>query len=180
MRKFFGYCIIAVLVLILAFPSSGCGGTASGSGTYTNSKHGFTVNYPEDWELDEGADNTIVVFRGPVLQETGGKVNINITNDEIGDSSNITLDFYLDLNDKQYVQEFENYSRLATEDMTIDGKPAKKMIYSFDSANFSLKANQVYLIDDGTAFAITFVTTAATYDRYAADSDLVINSFKLN
>ncbi len=178
MRKAFFYCIITVLVLTLALPADGCG--SSGKKTYANSQYGFTVDYPAGWAMEEGVSGSIVIFKGPVMEETGGRVNINITNEQLPESSNTSAEDYLNLTDTQLAKGFANYAKLETSDLTVSGIPAKKMIYVFDMQGFNLKANQVYLIEDHNAFTITFVAAPDSYDKYTGESDMVINSFKLN
>jgi len=46
--------------------------------TYTDSEHGFSVEYPKDWYVPAVFMATIVTFVGPVEEETGRAINVNI------------------------------------------------------------------------------------------------------
>jgi hypothetical protein len=178
MRRLLPGFIILFLVLASILPVTSCKNSASGPKTYTNSEYGFTVDYPSDWKIQEGASNTIVQFNGPTLDETGGKVNINIVNEQLPASGNMTLDGYFKAAESQLAHDFENFAEITTQNITVSSLPAVKMLYTFKSNGYQLKANQVYLTKNNVAYTITMVSTVTTYDKYDKDGDIVINSFK--
>ena len=62
--------------------------------TYTDSEHGFSVEYPKDWDVQAGFMGPIVIFVGPVEEETGGAININIGATTPAESPEVTLEEY--------------------------------------------------------------------------------------
>lgn len=153
---------------------------AIASNTYTNSENGFTVEYPADWDLEEGISGTIVFFAGPAIGKTGGMININIVNENLPESPKVTLEDYNKLGELQVKKSVENYQKLEEHNSTVSGFPAILRTYSFDMQGLNIKGTQAIFLKDNVAYGITFTATPDTYADYAGCFDLVMNSFKLD
>jgi hypothetical protein len=188
LKKYFRLAIAAALLAAVIIPAGGCQKapapttTALTGKAYTNTEHGFSLQYPAGWNADEGYEQAIVIFSGPVI-ETGGAVNINITKEEFTPEMKLLKAPLSDLIDASIVELGKitgDFQVLGQSETTVDGNAASKLVYSFVLSGKTIQGYQVYTIIGDLIYVITYTSTPQSYETYVKESELVVNSFKMN
>ena len=149
----------------------------SGFITHTDEVNGFSFSYPDDWHLasDELAAGTDVVFLAPVAC-SDVTTNFNVVSE--GLPYTMSVQSYFE-NGKIYLQAFAEYTPISDDELTVAGKASIKHIYTWLLAGQTLKQMQVYLVQDETAWVLTFTTAPVCWSQYEATFDTITDSFQL-
>ncbi len=147
---------------------------------YSNSQYGFSVQYTSDWTFQEGIAGTIVMFGGPLIAETGGMININITSEKLPGFPKLSLSDYSKLGEMQLQKVMENYNQVNEHSTTISGQPALVRVFTGSVNKASLKFAQAYLIKENSSYVITYASNPDLYDKYIDSFNLAITSLKIN
>ena len=92
--------------------------------TYTDSEHGFSVEYHKDWDVQAGFMATIVTFMGPVEEETGRAINVNIGAVNSTEFPGVTLEEYVLLFQLGVEENASNCEKVDEYDAVVDGLAA--------------------------------------------------------
>jgi len=143
---------------------------------YVNRTHGFSINPPSGWTVDEsGAFGTVVIFYGPVMPETGGKININI----VAGTTNLTLDQYVSAGKLQLASSLTNYHLVSEGSRNIGGLDGYELVGTFTQGAFNFKNKQVIFVERGRGYIITFTALPTNYDNYLPTLEESLQTFKL-
>jgi hypothetical protein len=145
---------------------------------YYNSGHGFSVEYPSEWQLDEGNGTSIVAFGGPYIVQDGFWLNINIGLRELHEVPKPTLEEFVAIGQLDVEREFENVKVVDEQNTTIAGYPAIVKSLSLDYGAMTFMITQATFITDDFACVITYTATPSSHDQYYNCFDLVANTFK--
>jgi hypothetical protein len=151
--------------------------TAKTSEAYVSHKHGFSIVPPDGWIVDEsGAFGTAVTFYGPVMPETGGRVNMNI----IVETTNVTLEEYVSYINSQLTSVFEDY-RLVSEGGRIIAYALRgyELVGVFTQGTHKFRNKQVIMVEEGKAFVITLTALSTNYDTYLPTFEGSLQTFML-
>ena len=190
MKRLVILCTVILVVLLSVVSVAGCQQKpeptpplAIESLTYTSSEHGFSVEYPKDWDAEEDLMVTgmVVAFMGPSVLGGSFTVNISIVKEQLPEFPKTKLEDYcrmVELNSKRYLA---NYRKIEETSTTVSGLPAIMRTYNyttkFDEEELVSKNCQVYFIKDDVAYTITYDTLVEFHNEYADCYDLVIRSF---
>lgn len=72
----------------------------------------------------------------------------------------------------------QNYSKIAEQDVVIDGLNAKQIDYTYTSMGISLKTREVFLVYNGVGYKISATTAEQSFERHSKEFDETIKSFK--
>ncbi len=174
-KAIFGMMLPLLLIFLsaLVFNSQ----TAKTSEAHISHKHGFSIVPPDGWMVDEsGAFGTVVIFYGPVMPETGGRVNITI----LVETTNVTLEEYVSYIKSQLTSVFEDY-RLVSEDGRIIAYALRgyELVGVFTQDTHKFKNKQVIMIEEGKAFVISLTALSTNYDTYLPTFEGSLQSFML-
>ena len=149
----------------------------SGFITYTNEVNGFSFFYPDDWQLaaDELSAGTDVMFLAPVAC-SDINTNFNVVSEELPYSMSVQSYFE---SGKSYLQAFTAYTPISDDELTVAGEPSIKHVYTWLLAGQTLKQMQVYVVQDETAWVLTFTTAPACWSQYEDTFDTITDSFQL-
>ena len=64
------------------------------------------------------------------------------------------------------------------EDITVDGKDARKLIFSCEVSGMQMKYEYVYLVAGGSVYAITFGGPADAFDSMSADYEQILTDIR--
>jgi hypothetical protein len=175
----------SVVALLLAGAACGGGGggdttlSAGPLSTYTNADHGFRIDYPQGWTKVEGTGGAIVGFASP-KEEAGDDFQeaVTVTAEDLP-SSSITLQQYTDAALGQVKKVITDFDLRESTDATVAGRPGHRIVYTGTQGQSKLEWQQLFTIVGDTAWILTFVAEASTYDRYVATAESIINSFAL-
>ena len=145
--------------------------------TYTNSEYGFSLEYPKDWDFEEGFFESIVIFIRPLLEETPDMASINIGSAEFSEFPKPTLEEYVERSQLQIEESTENYNEVDRYNTTIGGQPAIVLTITGTRGNVYAMASQAYFFKENAVYIIIYTTSPESYDEYTDCFELVLSTF---
>ena len=150
--------VFGMTLVLLAIILTGCSETDNPlSGlSYQNSQHGFGLNPPEDWTVDENDPYGAVRFYGPTIE--GATVNIGISEPSYlatGESLESTVISIVEY----YASYFTDFSEVSNSSRTVNGMNAHDLVYTFTQDALELKQMQVLIEKNRKSFVITFTAS---------------------
>ncbi len=154
--------------------------------TYNDETNGFAISYPQHWEeiprqhwegmqTEEG--EIITAFWSPYPH----KLNFIVWKEEL--SSSMNLQNYYEGKEERVKERalmLNNYIFISAEDISIDGIPAKKDIFTHSTpGGRPAKSMHVYMVKNQTAWSISFSGEPASFDEFKSTIDAIIPSFSL-
>lgn len=151
------------------------------SRTYTNSEHGFSVEYPEGWDILEDYMGTIVLFAGPMVLEGDYYVNVNVR--EVQLPREMTLKDIVKSGELIDKRNIENYDKLEEYNTIVGGLPANVQtctgILKVNGKDLLLKDKVARFVKDKVCYIITYDVPAEFHDEYTDCFNLVISTFEV-
>jgi len=141
---------------------------------YVNRTHGYSMNPPSGWTVDESISG-IVIFYGPLIPETGGRININI----VVQTTTNTLQEYVTTSKSQLPTLFVNYNLVSEGSRNIGGLDGYELVATFTQAAYNFKNKQVFFVENGKAYIITFTALPTNYDVYLSNFEESLQTFEL-
>lgn len=145
------------------------------------SKGDLSLQYPEDWELDNSGQmgTSIIILSPQEDDEDEFRENINVMIQDVSAYPDMTLEDYKDLSEKQLANIFKNYSLITSKIETVNGKDRIHFLYTGDQENYTLKFEQYGWMIDGSVYIITLTTEKSTYNIYKETGHKILNSFRV-
>ena len=158
--------------------------------TYENPKFGLTVSYPPDWAVDElrkdpavPSNNSIVaIFKSP-SQGPNDKYLENVIVNIQGPRADIrSLEAYTANSEAAFKNMSDTIKITKSGKETLAGLPAHQLLYtSTGIPGLNLEKMQVFtVINNNTAYVITYGAEQAEYDKNIQDVEKMINSVKID
>ena len=154
--------------------------------TYNNDVHGFKVQYPVDWEKQQGqpGDSIIVTFVSPLqdLQDRFAET-FNVGVEDLP-FPNYPLDKYSESAMGQLKSIFPEF-RLEHLDAnaSLSGYTAYKIDYTYvldtQEGPIKIKNLQIWTINGNSAYILTFGMESSKYSDFSPLIENIINSFKV-
>ncbi len=144
---------------------------------YTNKENGFSLQYPESWQVREGAFGTIVSILSP-LDGTKDQFseNVNVVSEAV--SANTNLNDYYKASEANLKKYFTDFKVLKNDGATLGGYPARTVTYQAAQASLKLRTTQVFTIRDNRVFIITLTNVQDSPNNYFATMSAVVRSFR--
>ena len=143
--------------------------------TYTDEANGFSISYPEDWDIVQDWMSTHVSFRDSVLYGIFAST-IDVVSEDLPYSMSIQA--FHDAA-KLNFQDSEGYTLVSEEELIIDGKTAIKHVYTMSVLGLTGQQMEVYLMEDKTVWILNFNTVPAFWSQYEDTFNTVAISFRL-
>jgi hypothetical protein len=184
--------IVPLLLLTLTLGTIGCGGggepattptpkpaasSVEGYLTYEDEMDGFSISHPEDWEIapEQLFPDAIVAFWA--LEACSEFVtNFNLINEEL--PSPISVETYFEAG-KRHLRNLEGYTPISEKALTINSVPAIKQVCTWEPEGETIQLMQVCLVDDTTAWILSFTTVPACWDQYETTFDAMAETFQV-
>jgi serine/threonine-protein kinase len=158
--------------------------------TYENPKFGLTLSYPPSWTVDElrtdpaaPSNNSIVaIFKSP-SQGPNDKYLENVIINVQGPRSDIaSLETYTANSVAAFTNMSDTIKITKQGKDTLAGLPAHQLLYtSTGIPGLNLEKMQVFtVVNNNTAYVVTFGAEAAEYDKNIQDVEKMINSIKID
>jgi len=196
MKKTVALCIIVLLVVMSVASSFGCQQQAAlapppaqtpkptiGSLIYTNSEHGFSVEYPTDWNLEENLTEQekftgiVIKFLGPLPAEYDNRAVIIIEADKL--PSEFTAEEYAEVVEIRILKKnLPDYVNLEEQTTVIGGVPSLMRTFTATMQDAPHKDIQAYFTKENVGYAITYDVTIDSHDKYVGCFELVTSTFK--
>lgn len=149
---------------------------------YETIDKGAVISYPSDWEVDTHNPKTIAQIYSPYEGPTDTfQENLNIVSFDLS-QYNTTIEEIFEYS-RSEVAEFKNYHEIETSDMTIDGNPGKKLVYTAsvsDGAQIvNLKFLQAITLKNKRSFVVTCTFKENSFEKYVGICQSMIQSMKI-
>ena len=150
--------------------------TLSGGQTYKDPQLRFSFMIPSNWVQVQAA-GAEVAFQSPA---PAGQIpaTVNVVLEKLP-SASVTLDEYDQAGEANLKQQFPDYKPVSLTKVTVDDKPAYKRIYTATIAGRLLELQQVYFIDNDTAYVVSCGAPQENFAANAAIFDQISGTFKL-
>lgn len=158
--------------------------------TYKNPKFGLTLSYPSNWSVNElrkdpgvPANNSIVaIFKSPPQGQNDKYVENVIVNIQGPRSDIVSLEHYTQNSLRAFGNMSDTIKILNSSQDTVDGLPAHQLIYTssaFPGLNLK-KMQQFTVVNNNTAYVVTFSAEESQYDKNLPEIQKMVNSLNIN
>lgn len=151
-----------------------------GFSIYTNKMHGFTMQYPENWSLQEGQYGTLVSFSSPQEKNDTFLENINVVTEELpANYKNLSLEDYVSTSLESLKKSLNDFKLVETKSIQLSGQTGKQVTYTVTQGELKPYTRQFVTLKNGVAYIVTYITTQSDPTKYLDVATQVVNSFKL-
>jgi len=170
-----------MLILTLTFGILSCS-----QDSYTNydSPKGYSFSYIDtDWEVKENQNQTFLFNKQELKQKSTFNTNLNIIVQDLSNTP-LSLEDYHTNTLNQVEQVFGKDAIKSEKGIEISGNKGKELVYIMpkDIANQrmeSLKLKQVYFIEKGKAYLITYTSTLKKFSNHLSSAEKVFETFTI-
>lgn len=170
---------IATLVLVITLSSIGvsCGPSQPSQFlTYTDEANGFSIDYPQGWSIEHPKDPPELKVSIYEKKYAFNPVGILVGKYQI---PGLSLEGFYVSRIEALLDSCADYASISTEELTINGRPAIKHIYTgIPVAPTPYKFVEVYLVQNGTEWILKFSCPQESFDSYKSTFDTALNSFR--
>ena len=149
---------------------------------YERTDAGFSILYPDDWEVKPNTNGAAVVFYSPktndldILRES---VNVVIQDLRTGNNP-LNLRSYTIKAIEQMKGTFQkSFMVKESASARLGGLPAHRLVFLGKGPDGDLKYMITWALKDKVAYIVTYTAFDATYDTYEKVGKKMTNSFKL-
>lgn len=141
---------------------------AAGFKLFEDKTNGTSIQYPEDWTVQENIGGALVAFLSPT--ESGNdkfQENLNIVVQDLG-GEEVTLEQYAEVT-KQSLSQVITDLEIVSAEMASgdDGQDVYTMEYTGKQGEFELDWKQAFTIAGGKAYVLTYTAELANIDAFA-------------
>ena len=140
----------------------------------------FSIHYPADWRVeDKETKGTRVFFFSPLESaDDHFSENINIITQDISDHP-MTLKEYTDLSLQQIKTLATNGKLIESKTIQTPNGETQRLVYKADQGQFHLEFEQLYIIQKGKVYLITYTAEVKSFKKYLAKANEVLESFRI-
>ena len=159
--------------------------TSSNFIVYQNVTMNIKIEYPAVWKIAEhnSANNKLLEFIAPPESHMDifpPVVTVSVRNLT---SNNVTLAIYTKENLDEAKRSLPNFQLVESNDTTLDGLKAHRMVYTFVSSNPSAQLHfqtmNIWAIKDDRVYTFTYSDSRSEYTRHIPIIQKMIDSFKV-
>ncbi len=147
--------------------------------TYSNPAEGFEIRPPSGWDIDESALlGTKVIFLSETPDfhdEAPFSANMNVVT---GTVRELSLEEIVATTKEQLKTMLTDFTLLEETFLVVDGLEAHIFEYTFSQGVFPLRATQLIVLHEDTAYAITAGALSVAWDKYEAVFDASVRSLR--
>ena len=148
--------------------------------TYTDEINGFSISYPQDWEImseDRLQGPQIVAFWAPAAEHEGKPLFTLSREDQLSEAS--AQSYFEEARAALEESTGYNYSFVSKDELVINGIPAVKHVLTYDHEGERLKAMQVYLVEGESVWIMTSVCAPGFFGLWDPTFDVIVSSFRV-
>lgn len=151
----------------------------TGFAIYENDEFGTKIEYPSDWQQQDNAFGSLVMFYSPQSNgEDPFRENLNIIAASLG-GTELELYDYMNANIEQLENSLIDFEFFDVEEVEINTIPGRKVTYTGTIEGNSLKWTQWYILKSDKAFVITY-TGQDEFDTYLKTAQDIVNTLEIN
>jgi len=156
-----------LMLLVFASVESVC--------AYTNDRYGFSIDPPSGWTIEEPSW-AAVAFVGPTIEDFRVNINIQV------ESTSLPLAQYVSASKTTILAMYggSDFILLAEGPRNrINNVDAYELVFTLTSSGRTVKDKQVYLVNGGKGFVITYTALSTTYQEYLPDFETSVQTFNI-
>ena len=146
--------------------------------TYTDVANGFSISYPEDWDIapeEMWGEWTLVAFWAPAA--CGDLIpNFAVIVEEL--PFPISLQTYWD-SGKRQLASLAGYTPISEEEVTMAGRPAIKHVFSESEYGVTSNDMKVFFVEGTMAWILGCFSVPECWGQYEPTFDTIADSFLL-
>ena len=167
-------------ILFLCLPLillAGCGQVIK-TKTFTHSKDGFSIQYPETWTAEEGSGVLSLLICEPDKPDNSYRDSITVTTRSIPDG--FTLDDLLTAYFLRLKSTGMGFEEISDEIIEFNGLKAEKINYKFTVSGDKLQFLLYMILHDNVNYTITCASLAEDFDDNLEYFEKTCESFKVS
>jgi hypothetical protein len=166
---------VALLGIVTIFAVA-CGSSSTSTPrfeTYTDNTNGFSLSIPESWGAE--TDETVVFFRSP-----SPCAGLYPFGDVVAASAEgyTSAQAYYSETFAPFLETLDGSGLISKENLTIDGLPAIKVIYTYTDSGYSFQEMASILIDQQTLWVIVGSCEITCWNQHVGTFNTMTNSFQ--
>jgi len=171
--------VLALVIIFIATPFKNSTNITSATKQYRSSKHGFSINYPSNWEVlnEKGLAKLQNNFVFALVKRTPGAIfGVKIQKAE---AKGVKLEEVAQALDKDLPKNFNKFSKIGQEVIALKNQKALKYSYTFSSKSGIKTWQQLVIIP--TPEKVFHLTAWTGFQETAEQKEIgkIINSFKV-
>ena len=156
--------------------------------TFENIAFGLRMLYPSDWTVTEvkstlspnASTSAVAFFKAPIKSPTDMYQENVIINMKGPSPDEVTLRDYTE-NSLNTFRNMPNIRLLQSFPNTLAGLPAYMVVYSENADGIDIQKMQIWtIVDNDTAYVVTFGAEQTQFSRYLPTVEYMINSIQIN
>jgi hypothetical protein len=144
---------------------------------YVDEAVGFSISYPENWQITSGSSDFLVGFGAPEA-EAGIQASCIVAHEVVTRKEN--LQSYFTRIKGNLKKKLKGYTPVSEEEITLDQIPAIKHVYTFFDKNVTFKQMAIYLKQGEVGWVINCSCSPDAYNSYQPTFEAVAASFQLS
>ncbi len=132
----------------------------------------FRFYIPEKWNPDEGQDSVSAYY------SNSDPSSVSVLAWELTHTDD-TVDTWWETNEQDLKMVFSDYELISQENTTVDGKYAKKYIYTATLGQTKFKFMQVAFVSSAVVYLFTYTSKEATFDSHLDDVNMMLEHWVL-
>jgi hypothetical protein len=160
------FSVLLIIVLSTFFP-------IQSTFAYENMEYGFSVNPPDGWSIEEMHGLIAVQFTDVNTLYDSSSISVAVA--ETTDS----LSQFISSAKTTFANSIENYNLVSERSRVIGGLDCYEVVVTFTYAGRGLKAKQVYFVEFGKSFVITYTAIESQYENSLLDFENSLSTFRI-
>lgn len=173
----------ALLILALCLTFAACNngenayGCPDGKLVATNDTVDYYFFYPETWRLDR-SDGMIGVLAGYDPSLGTCKASISVNDFKIRETDITDGEKYWTAHLQEYKDTFPGMTVVEETEVTIAQEKYPEKTYTASIGEVTYKYTQVFIVNSGRVYILTYSSTESDYETYIADFDELVTTFR--
>ena len=143
-------------------------------------ENSFSIQYPENWDLDQSGKMgiSLILLSKLFSPQDQFRENVNLLIQDL-QGQNINLDKYVEISEGQIKTMLTNGNLIESKKLSAFGSEFQKVIYTGDQGIYKLKFEQYYWVKNGKAYVLTLTCELEQFEKYKVTGEKILNSFRL-
>jgi hypothetical protein len=145
--------------------------------TYTNPILNFTINYPSDWQMQQGM-NMIAFLSSLESQDDKFRENVNLLFEDLSNNP-MDLEQYMKFSEENAPKLIQNYHLIDKGSMQLGDQKADYLLYEGVANGYSLRFKSYTFIKDSKAYTVTYTAEPGSFDKFSTVAEGVMKSINM-
>lgn len=155
--------------------------TASENGWKTMNENGYSLQYPENWDLNKSGQMgmSFIILSGLTSEKDKFRENVNLMIQDLT-GQNVSLDKYIQISEGQIRTMLTNAKLIESGRLNANNSQFHKFIYTSDQGIYKLQTEQYIWLRNEKAYILTLSCETDQYEKYKETGEKILNSFRFN